>query len=146
MTTADTTADPRRLQLLAQDAEDLQVISAALQDAVVKVGDIQYQATARKLTLAANRYRWEAKGERVRAGLQLGGVMSVKAKNVRRAPKDAVVEVLAVSFEPGEAPGGAVTITLAGGGELRCEVECIDAVLADVSQPWPTPRAPAHEA
>jgi hypothetical protein len=133
------------LRLLAEDAEDLEIISAALQDAVVKVGDIQYQAAARKLTLAANRYRWEAKGERVRAGLQLGGVMAVKAKNIRRTPKDAVVEVLAVSFEPGEPPGGAVTITLAGGGELRCEVECIDAVLADVSQPWPTRKTPAHE-
>jgi len=133
------------LRLLAQDAEDLEIISAALQDAVVKVGDIQYQAAARKLTLAANRYRWEASGERVRAGLQLGGVMAVKSKNVRRAPKDLVVEVLAVSFEAGEAPGGAVIITLAGGGELRCEVECIDAVLADVSQPWPTRKTPAHE-
>jgi hypothetical protein len=134
------------LRLLAEDAEDLEIISAALQDAVVKVGDIQYQAAARKLTLAANRYRWESKGERVRAGLQLGGVMGVMAKNVRRTPKDAVVEVLAVGFEPGEPPGGAVIITLAGGGELRCEVECIDAILADVSQPWPTRKTPAHEA
>jgi hypothetical protein len=49
-----------------------------------------------------------------------------------------------VTFEPGEAPGGAVTISCAGGGDLRAEVECVDAVLADVSEPWPTPRAPAH--
>jgi Protein of unknown function (DUF2948) len=50
-----------------------------------------------------------------------------------------------MTFEPGEAPGGVVTLTCAGGGDLRATVECVDAVLADVSQPWPTPRKPAHE-
>jgi hypothetical protein len=135
----------KALRLLAEDEEDLAVISAALQDAVAKVGDIQYEAGARKLTIAANRYRWEAAGERVRTGLQVGGVLSVKTRKVRREAKDAVIEILAVVFEPGAPPGGAVTIALAGGGELRCEVECIDAVLADVSAPWPTRKTPAHE-
>lgn len=137
---------PGPLRLLAEDAEDLEVISAALQDAVAKIGDIHYEAGARKLTIAANRFRWEGEGERVRTGLQLGGVLSVKARNVRREAKTAVVEILTLTFEAGEAPGGAVLITLAGGGELRAEVECIDAVLADVSQPWPTKARPAHEA
>jgi hypothetical protein len=135
----------KALRLLAEDEEDLAVISAALQDAVAKVGDIHYEPAARRLTIAANRYRWEAAGERVRTGLQLGDVLSVKTRKVRREAKDAVVEILAVVFEPGEAPGGAITIALAGGGELRCEVECIDAVLADVSAPWPTKKTPAHE-
>ena len=63
---------------------------------------------------------------------------------VREAPQ-AVLALLAVAFEAGEAPGGAITFAFAGGGELRCGVECIDAVLADVSEPWPTPRRPSHE-
>jgi len=135
------------LRLLAQDAEDLAVISAALQDAVAKIGDITFDARARRLTLAFNRFRWEASGktrERVRSGLQLGGVMTVRSRNLRRDAKGAVVELLALTFEPGEAPGGAVVLTFAGGGDLRAEVECIEAVLADVSTPWPTPRAPTH--
>lgn len=133
------------LRLLAQDADDLAIISAALQDAVAKVGDISFEPKARRLTVAFNRYCWEAEGGvRVRAGLQLGGVLKVQARRIRRGVKDAVVEVLAVTFEPGEAPGGTVTISCAGGGDLRAEVECVDAVLADVSQPWPTPRAPKH--
>ncbi len=135
------------LRLLAQDAEDLAVISAAMQDAVAKVGDITYEARARLLTIAFNRYCWESGGsERVRSALQLGGVMNVQARRIRRNARDAVLEVLAVSFDAGpEAPGGIVTISCAGGGDLRASVECVDAVLADVSQPWPTPRAPAHE-
>jgi hypothetical protein len=135
------------MRLLAQDAEDLKVIAAALQDAVGKIGDISYEPAGRRLTLAFNRYRWEAKGgERVRSALQVGGVMRVQARKLRRNAKDAVLELLDVAFEPGEAPGGAVTFTFAGGGDLRAEVECLDVVLADVSAPWPTPRTPRHEA
>ena len=133
------------LRLLAQDAEDLAVISAAMQDAVAKVGEISYEAKARRLTMGFNRYRWEAaQSERVRSGLQLGGVLKVQTRKIRRNASDAVLEVLAVTFEPGEAPGGVITISCAGGGDLRAVVECVDAVLADVSQPWPTPRTPSH--
>ena len=58
--------------------------------------------------------------------------------------KDAVLELLAVSFEPGEAPGGVLAFAFAGGGDLKVVVECVDAVLADLSEPWSTPRAPGH--
>jgi DNA-binding protein YbaB len=133
------------LRLLAQDADDLEIISAAMQDAVAKVGDITYEAKARLLTIAFNRYCWESGGsERVRSALQLGGVLKVQARKIRRGARDAVLEVLAVRFDPGDAPGGLITVSCAGGGDLRASVECIDAVLADVSEPWPTPRAPAH--
>ena len=121
------------LRLIAQDEEDLSVISAALQDAVAKVGDIVFEGD--RLTLAFNR---------IRSALQLGCVQAVKSRKLRRDAKGAVVELLALTFEPGEAPGGAVVFTFAGGGDLRAEVECIDAALADLSAPWPTPRKPGH--
>ncbi len=141
-------AETTPLRLLAEDAEDLAVISAALQDSVGKIGDISFDARARRLTLALNRYRWEAGGkggERVRAGLQVGGVLGVKSRRLRRDAKGAVIELLSITFEPGEAPGGAVVFTFAGGGDLRAEVECLDVVLADVSTAWPTPRTPKHD-
>lgn len=140
--------DPAPLRLLAEDADDLAVISAALQDAVGRIGDIAYDSRARRLTLALNRYRWEAGGkarERVRTGLQLGGVLGVKSRKLRRDARGAVVVLLSITFEPGESPGGAVVFTFAGGGDLRAEVECLDLILADVSDPWSTPRTPKHE-
>jgi hypothetical protein len=138
--------EPAPLQLLAEDEEDLAVISAALQDAVAKVGDIVFEAKARRLTIAFNRFRWEAGSrQRVRSALQLGGVLEVQGRKIRRDRRDAVLELLAIAFEPGEPPGGELTLSFAGGGDLRARVECVDAVLADISQPWPTPRAPAHE-
>ncbi|MBX7250287.1 MAG: DUF2948 family protein [Caulobacteraceae bacterium] len=135
------------LKLLAQDADDLKVLSAALQDAVGKVGDIAFEARKRQLTIALNRFRWESSGprERVRSAVQVGGVMAVKARKIRREAKRAVIELLAVTFEAGEAPGGAVIFEFAGGADLRCEVECLDVVLADVSQPWPAVAEPTHQ-
>jgi Protein of unknown function (DUF2948) len=134
------------LRLLAEDTDDLAVISAALQDAVTRVGDIEFDARGRRLTIGFNRFRRESgKRERVRSGLQVGGVLALQARRIRRDRKDAVMSLLSIGFEPSEAPAGVLTLTFAGGGDLRAEVECVDAMLADVSDPWPTPRAPDHD-
>jgi hypothetical protein len=140
------TAEP--LRLLAEDAEDLEVISAALQDAIGQIGDIDYEPAERRVTLVLNRYRWETgedSVERVRTALQFGSVLAVKARRIRRDTPDAVLALLSADFEPGDAPGGDVLLRFAGGGDLRLEVECIDAAMADLSEPWPTKRAPAHD-
>ena len=141
--------DAGALQLLAADAEDLKVLSAALQDAVCAIGDIRFEPGPRRLTIAFNRFRWEAGGaktaERVRSALQLGGVLEVQARRLRRDAPKAILSLLTVGFEPGEAPGGVITFAFAGDGELKVTVECIDAVLADLSRPWPTRRRPSHD-
>jgi hypothetical protein len=141
---------PPPLRLLAEDEDDLAVISAAVQDAVATVGDIQWEPRGRRLTIALNRFRWEAPGgllgERVRAGLQFGSVLAVKTRNLRRELPEAVVQLLAVSFEAGEPPGGVVRMAFAGGGDMALTVECVDAALADVSQPWATASTPTHDA
>ena len=140
------------LRLIAEDVEDLKLIAAALQDAVTRIGDIRYEAAGRRLTIALNRFRWEAdgdrgerRGERVRTALQLGGVLSVKARKLRQGAPSAVLVLLDIGFELGEPPGGVVAFVFAGGGDLRCEVECIDAALADVSDAWPARRTPEHD-
>jgi len=134
------------LRLLAQDAEDVPVMAAATQDAVSKIGDIVFESKTRRLTLSMNRYRWEGPGgERVRSALQIGSVLEVKTRRLRRSAKDAVLELLSLDFTPGEAPGGLLTLRFAGGGDLAVKVECVDAVLADLSQPWPTSRVPKHD-
>jgi hypothetical protein len=146
-----TLPERRPLRLLAEDDDDLQVISAALQDAISTVGEIVYEPQARRLTIALNRFCWEcseAEPIRIRAGLQLGGVLGVKSRDVKLDAKDAIVSILALTFEPAtnvEDPGGAVLIHLAGDGDIRVEVECIDAVLSDLSEPWPAQASPAHQ-
>ncbi len=139
------------LKLIAEDAADLEVMAAAAQDALVRARDFAFDPRARRFSLLLSRFRWEAadeKGpfERVRAALSFEGVLNVKSRKLRRDAPEALAALLRVSFEPDpEPPSGEVKIFLAGGGEVVLTVECLDAVLVDIGEPWRTPRRPDHE-
>lgn len=139
------------LKLMAEDTADLEIIAAAAQDALVRAGDLAFDPRARRFSLTMNRFRWEdvkenGPYERVRAAMSFEGVLSVKSRNLRRDAPDAVAALLSVSFQPAEEPpGGQVKVVLAGGGEVLLDVECLDAILVDLGEPWRTPRRPDHE-
>jgi hypothetical protein len=138
-----------RLRLAANDAEDLEVLSARLQDAVFKLKDAVWQPKKRRFVLVVNRLQWEAGGKtRVRAGLHFDGVLKVQSHMVKLGAGEAVVSVLALRFTAngGEDPGGVIEIVLAGGGAIRLSVECVDAELADMTAPWAALGTPDHEA
>ena len=140
----------RNPMLLAEDAEDLQVISARLQDAVARVGDLVYLPKKRRFAALFNRFKWES-GQRVdlrvRAGLHFDGVLSVKSRNLKRGAPKAVVSLLAIRYVPKGAddPSGTVELVFADGGAIMLEVECLDAGLADVSGEWAARGRPAHK-
>jgi hypothetical protein len=138
-----------RLRLAASDAEDLEVLSARLQDAVFKLKDAVWQPRKRRFAAVVNRLQWESGGKtRLRAGLHFDGVLKVQSSKVKLGAGEAVVSVLAIRFTPneGEDPGGVIEIVLAGGGAIRLSVECIDAELADMTAPWAARGTPDHEA
>jgi len=140
---AESLAPMEPLRLLAEDAVDLQIISAALQDAIMRPVDIRWEKEARRLTIVLSRFCWECGGTRVMAAMQFGDVEAVKSRRLPRLPESAL-ELLALDFEPTEAPGGRVILMFAGGGDLRIDVECLDAVLTDLSDRWPARMAPTH--
>jgi hypothetical protein len=139
------------LTLAAEDAADLEIISARLQDAVAQMKDLVYLPKKRRFAALFNRFVWEAdnkKGDlRVRTGLHFEGVLSVKSHKLKRGAPDAVVSLLAIRFAPkgGEDPGGTVELVFAGGGALRLEVEVLDAGLTDLAGPWAAMGRPEHE-
>ena len=135
------------LRLTALDTADLEPVSAALQDAIAQLGDFEFSRRERAFTMVFNRFRWEQTGrkQRIRTGVQVGQVLAARSLNIRQGAEEAVVNLLSISFEPGEAPAGTLVCVFSGGGELRLDVECIDLVLADVSEPWPATRRPEHE-
>ncbi|HCK83254.1 MAG TPA: DUF2948 domain-containing protein [Hyphomonadaceae bacterium] len=141
----------QHLKLRAEDGGDLEIIAAAAQDALVRVSELHFDAKARRFTILMNRFRWEEAGERgpferIRAALSFEGVLAVKSRKVRQDAPEALAAVLSLAFKPAnEPPGGAVNLVLAGGGEIAIEVECLDAVLLDMGDPWRTPRRPDHE-
>src|SRR5438105_320160 len=137
------------LKLLAQDEEDLKIISAHLQDAVMRVGDMLYLPKKRRFVAVMNRFCWEdcgdhEPGERVQTGLHFDGVLKVQSRNVRLDDPEAVAGLLAIDFSRGEDGGGDVDLLLCGGGLIRLNVECIDACLSDISEPRPAIARPAH--
>ena len=147
MTAAD------RLRLLALDAEDLAVVSAHAQDAVLRVGDLLWLPSEKRFVVSMNRFAWEApperrffsrRYERRRAVLHFDRVLSAASSGVETARPDAVLALLAVTFEAGDAPSGHVLLTFAGGATIRLAVECIEASLADLGPAWATAHAPRH--
>ncbi|MEJ1970529.1 MAG: DUF2948 family protein [Rhizomicrobium sp.] len=139
------------LTLAAEDAADLEVISARLQDAVAQMKDLVYLPRKRRFAAMFNRFQWEAdqkKGDlRVRSGLHFDGVLAVKSSKLKRGAPEAVVSLLAIRFTPkgAEDPGGTVELVFAGGGAVRLEVEAIDAGLTDLAGPWAAMGRPEHE-
>jgi hypothetical protein len=139
------------LRLSAFDAEDLRVISAHMQDAILKVGDIRYMQKQKKLALTARRFDWQDAAEKPRgpfrrrlAGLSFARVMEAKARNIQQDARDGVLSLLSVSFEEKDEPAGTVVLTFSGGGSLRLEVECIEAGLEDLGPQWETAPRPLH--
>lgn len=139
------------LKLIALDAEDLEVFSAHLQDAVLKAGDIHWLAAEKRLVLGLNRFAWEsAEGERRtdferrRSALHFARVLRVQATRIPVGKPETVLELLALRFTPTDAPSGTIELIFAGGGVLRAEVECLEAGLADLGAAWATTCCPTH--
>ncbi|KZM49341.1 DUF2948 family protein [Labrenzia sp. OB1] len=141
-----------QLKLAALDQEDLQVLSAHLQDAVLTVADIRYLPKEKKVVFVVNRFVWDKetdkrskKHERRRSALAFAQVNAMKVQNIRQDAKGAVLELLAVTFKPGKEPSGQIELAFAGGASLLLEVECIEAQLSDLGAAWSTPNLPQHD-
>ena len=143
------------LRLVAQDVEDLKVISTLVQDAVLPVTELAYDAKRRRFAILLNRFRWEDRVEaervgrayeRVRSVLVVEDVQKVQSFGFDRAEKDLVLSLLSMEFEPGEDGTGRLTLTLAGDGAIAVAAEWLNVTLADVSRPYlaPSGRAPHH--
>lgn len=142
----------RALRLVAEDASDLEIISSAVQDGVLKAENIKFDRKQRRMTLEINRFQWEdAKSKRgpqgrVRAILAFDTVLSVKTRAVSKADPEMVYSVLSLAFDPDEEPpGGKLSILFAGDGELALQVEAIDVTLLDSSYEWTARHRPDHD-
>ena len=140
------------LRLLAEDEEDLKILSAHLQDAVMRVGELVYLPKHHRFAAMVNRFCWEEDcgsdgktGVRVLAGLHFDGVLKVQSHHVRQADPNAIVELLAIHFTPEQDGAGTIELLLAGGGRIRLFVECIAATLPDMTDPRPAVSRPAHD-
>jgi hypothetical protein len=142
------------LKLIALDEEDLAIISANLQDAVLKVGDLAFLPREKRFAAIANRFDWvdalkqEAAEDhhyaRRRTALRFERVLSAQVHGMDLKSTSAVTSLLAISFEPLDPPSGRVILQFADGGAIRLTVECIEAELRDLGPAWEAKSKPQH--
>lgn len=148
-------ADEAPLHLKAESAEDLPVISALVQDAVLTATDMRWERQRRCFVLLLNRFRWEDKPaaerqqrpfERVRAMLVVGDVLQISTQGLDRRDEATVHALLHLDWQPAEEGAGRLLLTLAGDGAIAIRVECLDVTLRDVTRPYCARAAapPAH--
>lgn len=143
---SDDAADP--LKLMALDADDLAIVSAHLQDAVLKVADIVWLPAEKRFALASRRFDWEGVplGQRRRrlTALHFDRVLAVRSTGVDKATPDQVLSLLAIGFTERDSPTGDVTLHFSDGAAIRLEVECIEAQMKDLGPVWEALATPGH--
>jgi hypothetical protein len=141
------------VRLKAVDADDLRVVSALLQDAIIAIADIAFLPDDRLFVLLASRYQWEGRapdggptpdegGEgptRIRCAVRFTGVDRVKRRGVDLTRRSQFLSLLAM-----EAVEGALLLRLSGDADIRLEGAAIECRIEDQGDPWPASRRPGH--
>lgn len=142
------------LRLRAEDAEDLAVISACLQDALVAVCDLAYDPDARVFALVANRFRWEdchpragpgGPFERTLCAVTFDNITAAAYRGFRRGEADRFLCLLAIGLAADAEPGTAIDLDFAGSAGIRLTASALRVRVRDFGDPWPTSWRPGHE-
>ena len=147
----------RPLNLGAQDAEDLQVISSLTQDAVLTVDDLKWNRAERQVVFLLKRFRWEdielAKQqgrdpERVQSLLVIQNATGLASQGIDRKQADVVLSLMSLEFSGAEDGVGDLVLTFSGDGALKVQVDGLDVALRDVTRPYvaPSKQVPNHDA
>ena len=150
--------DRRLLRLKGVDAEDIAIISAQVQDAIVPVADMAYLSRERVFAMVVNRFMWEAgpvepsgveeAGRdgpicplylRTNCGIEFRQVSRVQSRGLDLRDRSQLLCLLAICAEE-----DGVDLHFSGGGVVRLAVDAIDCRVRDMDEPWPTQCRPAH--
>lgn len=146
------------LKLMAMDVDDLNVISACVQDGIIKSSEIDYNAKTQQLVIPLNRFAWESpasrrwffkKHERRRSVLHFERVEAMRSKLVNQSNEDEVLSLLTMNFSPKDEaanPSGTIELIFSAGARIAFDVECIEARLSDLGAAWSTANKPRHRA
>ncbi|UZF92282.1 DUF2948 family protein [Bosea sp. NBC_00550] len=136
------------LKLIALDTDDLGVVSAHLQDAVLKAADLVYLPSEKRFALALRRFDWEGaqhgKRRRRLTALHFDRVLAVRSAKLDKNDPDKVLNLLAVTFDQAEEPAGDVTLHFSEGAAIRLSVECVEAQMKDLGPVWEAVATPGH--
>jgi len=153
------------LKIIARDVEDLTVVSACLQDALIPLNEMRYLPQERRFIMVANRFRWERASEgksapqsatvdarfdsdedfgelqRVNTGICIDRVLAVRSRGIDQSKPDEFLSLLSLQLD-----GNQLSLLFAGGGIVQVDVEALALYLRDLGTAWPTQWQPDHAA
>jgi len=144
---------PSLPRLVAFDADDLSVIAANLQDALVRVGDMAYLPNSKQFAIITARFDWidavknmgkSCGHERCRTGLHFGRVLKVSCRGFCQRNETEILNLLDIAFKETSPPAGIVELVFSAGRALRLEVECLEAEIRDLGHRWKARSTPCH--
>jgi hypothetical protein len=142
------------LKLRAEDADDLAVLSACLQDALVPVRDLAYVPDQRIFVFVANRFRWEspllsspggAARQRILCAVTFSTVDAVSYRGFRRSAEDRILALLAIRLEAAGPAASVIRLEFSGNAVIRLEATRVLCHAKDLGDPWPTQWHPRHD-
>lgn len=141
-------ADRAPLKLQIRSADDVSVLSALLQDALINSLDIDIDLNRAEVALIADRYCWEGdntQAERVLAGLRIGGVKAVQHKNMAVAGDETLFyNLLDIAYEMASDNQDYLIFTFSAGVAMRLQIDRLMMALSDIAPPRPAIATPDH--
>ena len=142
------------LKLIALDKEDLEVISAHIQDSIVQIADIDWKPKENRFLIAMNRFLWEKEDrtkqhdkpfERCISVLHFNQVQAVKSRGIKQSEKEGLLSLLSVELVEPKPDCNLVVFKFAAGATIQLQVECVEAQFTDIGDPWATECKPKHQ-
>ena len=142
----------KNLKLIARTQDDLRVVSAHLQDAIVKVSDIAKLQKNKIFLIQLNRFMWEdvergvfRKNKRIRTILKFDNVIKVISKNINQSKRDKFLDFLTIETIKMPDNNYEMKIVFAGDSIIKVVSEVIEVTLDDQGNAWDTKNMPKHK-
>ena len=142
----------KNLKLIARTEQDINVVSAHLQDSIANISDIANLGKNKIFLMQLNRFMWEdvekgifRKNKRIRTILKFENVLKVHAKNINQSKKDKFLDFLAIETIKMPDNNYEMKIVFAGDSVIKIISEVIEVTLDDQGSAWETKNMPKHK-
>ena len=141
---SDNTDKTFALKLHAQSSDDIKILSALLQDALIAGADMVFDKAENTFMLVANRYCWELQdaGQQMRCmcGVKFGTIGAVRTRGMT-ADKTQFYNLLAIEYDKAAQH---IMLVFSGGVGIQLEVSSIMIIVRDLAEPHPSFARPDH--
>ena len=141
---SDNTDKTSALKLHAQSSDDIEILSALLQDALIAGADMVFDKAENTFILVANRYCWELQdaGQQMRCmcGVKFGTIGAVRTRGMT-ADKTQFYNLLAIEYDKAAQH---IMLVFSGGVGIQLEVSSIMIIVRDLAEPHPSFARPDH--